>query len=828
MLNKTTYRMPEFNPTEAQKAANDFELAKQIINNYADIPVDRERLATNAENLELHAGRWKAIEDLSTGKEITINDPENPAGSETFTIGDLKIRHYDKIGRITRGIHGQFIAAPFVYIIKDISSKSKTIRDKLKIEAVKNSLFEKYMAPKIEIITKQELLKTGFNNLFELNPDQQLELQNQINTRVQKESPEEILNILEKVKTPDEQVCQLLFNYTAAQDRIKRKFDTGVEFAIANGEEYYRPYILNGYPKLDPLIPNGVAYEGSQNVDMVEDGTWASYTQYLSIEDVISKIGLDFLKGDITNIDKYYNVDSYQGYTGMNFQNRVENQMVEIIGTNQELRNTNFLTRDGQDLQRALYARIGSKTSSFRIQQKYVTHRWTARMKAVTRLYNGKPKEFIVAGHYAFNPKTDLKIRNIIAPQVWEGERYGGDWFKKVQAMPYQYDNIQNPWNPKLGIIGGMYNTLMGTTKNYSLISNGKIWNYRINQIMARMDEIESTNHGKIALFTLNAKPKGIKWDDWLNGLLTTKIGIVSHNKEFNLSPQEKEVINSIDLGRFAEAAAEIQKLQHAEGELNKAMFYSEAKGGDIGQYSTNQNAALQIEASDRQMMPFIEKHRIIVSNACNALLKCSLIAYRDNEHVKETVLDDFLKTHYELNIKDEDIGQYALTTLDTMNEMAAVKKMTDLALVFVQNGTISLRELSRLFSAQTMAEAQDIIDEAETKREKREASNAQQQKEMEMQNAKIQQDLIKLKQDFDATQKALDRRLKIELADINSMLMANANDIDGDKVNDSLKKAREEMIAKQKMLQEELSSIERIKDKEFSTNIQIANIKAG
>ena len=825
------FKRPEFNPTEAQKSANDFAMAKEMINNYADIPLDAETIKRNNENINLHAGRWPELDDLSTGKEITIHEPGQngePGKTETFTIGETKIRHYDKIGRITRGMHGQFIAAPYVFIIKDISSKSKSMRDKLRLEGVKNAMYEKYMVPKINIITKQELLKNGINNMFELDPDQQIEMQNQINARVKKESPEEIMAILEKVKTPDEQVCQLLYNYTAANEKVKMKFDSGVEFAIITGSEYYRPYISNGLPILQTLIPNGVAFEASPHITNVEDGTWATYTQYLSVEDVISRIGVSFLKGDASNIDKYYNVNAYEGNTGTSYHNTVDNRLVEIIGSDPELRKTNFLSRDGQNLLRAMYARVGSKISYYKIQHKYVTWRWTTRMKVVTRLYNNKPKEFIVAGHYTFNPKTDLKIRTIIVPQVWQGERYGGDWFKGIGAIDYQYDSIQNPWNPKLGIYGGMYNTVMGTSKNHSLIDNGKIWNFKINQSYARIDEIRATDHGKIALMTLNAKPKGMKWDDWLNGILSTKFGIVSQNTEWGLTNEDKKIIQSIDMGRFADAANEIQFLRHSEEELQKSMFYSDAKSGDIGQYSTNQNAALQVEASDRQLLPFITRHKEIINNVSNAMLRLSLLAYRENEEVKSAVLDDFLKAHYELNMKDEGISQYALTTIDTMNELASVKKMTDLALAFVQNGVISLRELSRLFSAQTMAEAQDIIDEAETNREKKEQMNFEQQKEQEMQNAKIQQDLLKMKQDYDAMQKNLDRMLKIDLAEINSMLMANANDIDKTGVSDSLTKTREELLAKQKMLQEELQSLERIKDKELANNLKIANIKKG
>lgn len=121
--------------------------------------------------------------------------------------------------------------------------------------------------------------------------------------------------IMEKTKTPDEQVCQLLFGYTASKEKLKMKYDIGGEFAIANGEEYYRPHIVNGYPKLDVLIPEGVKFGGSPAaVAMgVQYGTFATYQQQISIEDAIARFGMGFLQGDIKNIDKYYNPMSAPG-----------------------------------------------------------------------------------------------------------------------------------------------------------------------------------------------------------------------------------------------------------------------------------------------------------------------------------------------------------------------------------------------------------------------------------------------------------------------------------------------------------------------------------
>lgn len=809
----------DFNPSETAKDSNSQELAKKIIDGYADISISPERIQRLRENIELHSGRWSEIENLSTGKSITIHTGDEESESETFTIGDLKIRHYDKIGRVTRGLQGQIIATPMVAIIKDISSKSKSLRDKIKVEAVKDILYNKYILPKEEIVTQQELAKIGVDNIFMLDPDQQQQLHSQISARVMKESPEEIMSALEKVKTPDEQVCQLLFNYTASQINLKYKYDTGGEFAIVNGEEYYRPYILNGLPTADVLIPEKVVWGGSPNIEFVEDGSFATYSQALSIEDVIKRFGIEFFKEDIDNLEQYYTGEFQFGSTSLSFSNRVENNLVEIIGKDEKLSQTNFLTREGQQVLNGLYSRINGQVANYKIPHRYVTWQWTTRMKLVTRLVNGKPQNFIVAGHYTKNPRTDIKCRTIIVPQVWEGEKLGKDWYVNIKRKEYQYTSIQNPFNVKLGIFGGQYNTLLGTTKNYSLVDNGKVWNYKYNLAMARKDEIESTNLGRILFLTLNSKPQNMRWEDFINGIIVNKIGIISTNGEVPISQEDKKTISSVDLGRLTDIAGVIQDLQYCESELNKSMYFTGALLGDIGQYSTNQNTQAQLDAANLQLMPFLARHRAIIRNVSQELLKLSLIAYRDNEIVKDSVLDDFLKTHYEVNMKNEDIGQYALTLLDTQSEVIAVKRMTDLALSFVQNGIISLRELSRLFSCETMAEAQDIIDEAESKREKKEEQSYQQQKQLEAERDQIKKDLIKMKQDFDAMQNDLDRKVKVTLAEISSHLLSNANDIDGNKINDAFQRAIIETQSKEKINREKLASDERIADKQLKSN---------
>jgi len=788
--------------SESEKKANDYDLAKYEIDNYADNLIDPELIKKDFENLNLHAGRWPAVEEISN--ERLIKTPEGD-----FTVGNIPIRHYDEIGHISRGIHSQMIMAPLDYNIKDMSSKARNVRDAAMVSHLKEYLNQKYIEPERKRITQEYMISNQITDVTQLSPDQQDQMITDIDERVKKSTPSEVFNAISKTKVPDEIVCSRLFEYTINEEKIKDKFDQGGEFAICNGREYYRPWISNNYPVLDVLVPSGVNYGLSTNKEMVEDGMWATYKQSLPIMEVIQRHGLGFMANDISNLQKYFNADYIPGSTGYSMHNK-EIRMTEIIGKDNNLNKINYLTRDGQQMLYAISAAIGTNYNLFRVEEVYVTWRWTKKAKVVTRIYNGRPKEYIVDGNYRFNPKFDLSIRNIVIPHVWEGIRLGNsDWYSGVGPRDYQYSSIDRVFNPHLGIFGGQYNTIMGTVPNYSLIDNGKIWNYRIDVLMARNDHEEATDIGKVAFMYAEDKPDGILLGDWLSGLINNKIALKTRRSE--LEYQNGSTIDMVDMSKLSDSAGFIQKLQYAEQKLMQKMYFNPAKIGAISQYSTNQNVGLQIDAADRQLLSFYKRHEVIMQNVCREMMKLSLISYKDNETVKNSCLNEYLKAHYEENMQNEDIGNYRFDLVDTRKEKERQERITSLALGFVQNGLITLKELDALLSASTSDEIQEVIDISDNRRREEGAIENENKRKIEEMNFKLKQELLRMKQEFDASQNDKDREIKLTISEINSRLMANANDINGDKVNDSVQRTEKENESKERINDAKLA-VERLK----------------
>src|SRR5690606_32618037 len=195
-------------------------------------------------------------------------------------------------------------------------------------------------------------------------------------------------------------------------------------------------------------------------------------------------------------------------------------------------------------------------------------------------------------------------------------------------------------------------------SKNSSFIDLGKPWNYRYNVLMKKMEEHQATDIGKIMLGTTTMLPKGWTWAQWYKSIFMAKTAIISNHRE-GITSMDADIFRSIDMSRTVDIGSDVQQLEYFENKCIRGMHYSPQKIGEISQYSTNQNAQLQIAGVDRQLYRFYNRNRRIKENVLTGLLQLSLHVFKDNEQVKSMVLDDFLKAHYELNFNQEDLSNF-------------------------------------------------------------------------------------------------------------------------------------------------------------------------
>lgn len=763
------------------KKANDFEYAKLMMDYYNTVSKhDPHKDSRYEENFNLHRGAWPEIENLAPTTNINIYN-------ENITLGGGKLYHFPLINTVSQPQVGDLISTPFIWHIKDTSTKTRNHRDKVRAEKVKQFYIDKYVTPAVE------MMKLQFEGQ-EITP----EIMQQIESEVMGQLPEEVM---EDYLVPDEILADTLFRHVVESQKVQEKFDMGADFAVVVAEEYSMVYVDRTGPKMKALNGRFVEWGASQDIEACEDGEWARYTEYLTFQDFISKFGTEIKLNTIKEI-----LDLYSMIPGSN-ENKVndamEFELTDVLASNPVFQDPNsdlFIdvrTRDGQEKLKGLYQTLSTKhVSGSGIKVTYITWRWSKNVKIVE---DNNGNERVVDEYYFKNPaRGDKSIRKGVVPQVWHGYIINDTYYAGIEPVPWQYDNLQDIYSPKLTIHGLKYNTFMGNTKNSSIVDLGKPFNFSINLLLKKLREFEATDIGKVLFLTSDIKPDKMTWGQWYSSLFQSRVALI--NKKFEgASVQQQAPIMVQDLSRVSDIGSVIEKLNWYESKLIRAMYYNPAKFGDINQYSTNNNTQLSLVGVDRQMMRFINKRRAYKKSVLTSLLNASISAFKDNEYMKELLLDDYLKVYYENNVDPFSASSLALFLVDDFEETKKVESMRNLALSIIQNGGDS-SDISKILNADSMAEIETIL----TKSDKRKAQSIKESREHEMamkeKDAEFLAMATKLKQEYDSLVRERDNQVKLEIANLSSSFVERGQDIDKNKIPDSLQKAIVEIQSKEKM----------------------------
>lgn len=787
--------------TDLQKKSNDFAMAKDFMD-YFDMvnEVSPDKVRRLQENFELHAGRWPDIQKINPSIKIQLGD-------ENAVLGSGLLNHYPIVDRVSKSVVADLQMRPLIPIIRDNSSKARNHRDRIRLERVKAYFQNAVLGPELQRVTQQYDMQNGIIDPIRLSIEDQRQRQFDIERRFREETPEEIFNYMQRLNTPDELVAEALFKEGLRYTKARRKFATGGENAVVTAEEYYRMGIINKMPYLEVLNPKWVIWGGSEHCEFAEDGQFAKYVQYLTPEDVITKYSTHLMGKDVKRLSDIYS--EIPGYSNDRERGQdsnrqgIQRRLVDLFADNPQLQaEVDPRTREGQDKLKALYANITHHSrDGYGIKESYITWRWMRRVKFVTRLENGVLETYIRDHHYKKDPFAgDIEVNEHAIPQTWHGVKLGDEFYINIKPIEYQYNNINDPFDVKLGIYGGKYNTFQNNVRNASLIDLGKPWQYKYNVLMKKMEEHQATDIGKVFLGTSTMRPKGWSWAQWYKSLFVARTAIVRNHRE-GVNNLDASFFRSVDLSRTDTIASDIQQLEYFENKVITAMYYSPQKIGDISQYATNQNTQMAVQGVDRQMFRFHERNRQIKENVLTAFLHLCLYAYKDNEQVKSTVLDDFLKAHYELNFNttEGNFSNFTLHVVDDFQESEKLNQMRNLALTFLQNG-MTPSQLAALMEAESVSEVKQFLEDIEREQKRAEEEQFKREESLLEQQRKNAEAQLQLQQAFLQAEAERERQTKIRLAEINSLQLENANDVDRDKINDALERTILEIESKEKL----------------------------
>ena len=767
------------------------------------------------ERHDYHSINW----DLFNGR-LDIDLYDDPIsvriGTEDVLINKETIVHYGFISQIARAMHGEQIVRPFNPVAKSVGPRAKTMRKAKTNELISQWLTASVVAPLKQRVFEQYAQQNGVQDVRQLTPEQQQQLQADVERRAQALTPPDIVDFMENSFTvPSQRAAQEMVNWIVQNTDCKHTFDDGFKAAIAVGEEYFYVGQRNQDVAIEWVNPrNFTCAGGSETVD-VHRMDWGRWEQWDTVQGVLRRYAMEFRDADVRKIERMieplggFRAGLTPGREGVASNRLQAATIIDHSDPNNPYRaeldkgGFNVNTREGHRRMMDLYAgvmqrhgnRYGTNMGGYGIRTVHCAYRENVPFKYVKRVNpnSGEIESYWMWEHYEPQPQ-DVEVSEVLLEQVFEGTKIGTyDEAVYVGMKPTlgQYKSVFDPTDVELPFYGRKFNTHRNNSKNVSPVDLGKPFQKEIDATLSQIRFDMSTSMGKVFLMNMAARPEGWTWQQTVDTMRSAKI--VPVNMDQSGGPVDPQMARAIDMTFLDDIAGKLQYVQSQREYLIQAMLFNDARVGAVGQYATNTNTKVNQGASYNQTEEFFTAHRRIMEQVLNAAVSRAKSIYKDNPHRREQIFSDISLADLAVNedfwYEDSNV-HISLATEDIQN----VQRIKDLALTLTQNA-LSPESIIELTLAKAPAEIMSIMRKAsKTSSEQQQAAQeAQLQAQQAELQAKHQLEMEKLmaEQAHASEQAHLERLSKERRSLLEASQFERQADVDRNNVADSIERQK-------------------------------------
>lgn len=821
----------------SKKKAYDFKWVEQVADFYDfynGTYRDHEYIKKLKQNYNLFAGRGEEAMEayhLDYGSDLAL---------EGLRGGFDAIQHYPVINQIARAMVGEQQRRPLSAVAVDSSKYNMNIRKLKRNQLMQGFLQETILGPIQQEAFQIVMQKTGMSDPYMMNPEQQKEFQSMLDKQIQSMTPDEIENYMRKdYKSPSEMMSQRLLDFLIQDLNVKYLTDEAFKHLVVGGKEVVRIYVSHGKVKMDVINPMEFDYASSSNTHFIEEGEWAKHEEYIKYPDIFTKLGdkigtseLKRLEGEFLAFGQRSQGIPPGEYTSMIGRQGIYEMDSKLVATiaaknaNNQIFNEapDIRTDEGQRYIQALYNQYGSHHNNYdSVRHVHIAFKALRKFKYVTRIEKGSPVGYWLDESYVFNPdRGDRKEEIVWIPQVWECDKFGttdGIYINK-QPLPDQYKSISNPWDVKLPYVGIEFNRMFENAKSVAPLDFGKPWQYLINIELAKIQELNATDVGKILVNNLSMIPQG--WDPgkFFAMMKYSKTAWVNPDQEGVNPGIDNQLIKGVDLSNTPEVMGRVNYLQFLFQMLTQSLSYNPTRMGQTDQYTAVRNAQQNIIQSSYQTEDIYNTHNMFLENVLNALVRNGRAAYREKKDMFSYILDDMSIAELEIDWTVLDPAELGVKIRNSSEDFARVQQIKQLSQAMVQNQLIDMPDLIKLQYANNGADVLNLAEFAQQKQEQRLALEHQRNLEAIQQQGQIAQQIEELKlmmaQQLQGQKIEGDYIKAVDTAVIQSDQWRKQYDVNLNQINDAF----EQLLVKL-----EHESKENQKDRDLT--LQIEEIKA-
>lgn len=814
MATTTTKGTQEMFKTAKEKAANDFEMGKKMIDQIDGMlghSHRSRRIERINENRHLHNGIWPEME-LYLGNDTEILAEKDGEG-KSMNLNDF-IVHRPKINNITNFIMGDIITQPLIPVIRDFSSHGRKYREEIRLKKLQDHYYQTFYAQPAEIVKQNYFAEKGNPDPMSMTPDEQKQIQIDLQARIKAAIPRSVMDDLKKVRTPDEKIRQALLEYDIRAYNVEEKFILGGEEAVIAYEEYYKIGRIGIKPTFDVLNAKDVTWSGPPKCDYCDDGDMVRHEEYITIHNFINDFGREVIKqpGFMKDVQKYFT--EIPGYPRDGMLGRAERDnpvfveaerdFVDAVGNNPGLIQNDWRTFAGQQEIAGLYASLGShRKLGWGIRKAYIAFKWTETITYVQRRENGRIEEYYFSADYKKDKSKDIMVRKFPISRVYHGYKIADRFYAGIEAVPWQFYGGVFDYSAKLPICGRKYAVSNGNDEDTTLMGPAIQYQLDYNVSASKLQELEKKDYGKIMFWNTSMKTGTFSEQEYIE--MQLKVGSVPYADSGIGQGKGKLPAFAVDMSNSAKMEEYRQSMEKADRDMYSAMRVNKDAVGEASQYQSNAQTQSNIQGASKQLLPFHNKRRLLKERALNYLNNVSTLCLIEDYEKQAMLLDDFSRLHIQVNGDDMKAHATAIFVVDDFGAAQNVREIKQQAVSLLQQTGVSLPEFIDIMDSKSIPEMRDLAEVSEIKGKE----NAQDDHDKKMQQIEAQQKaaeaIAKYNKDRDAAIEERRNQVDLMLGEMDSMTMENAADVDKDKVADSIQRADKDNASKEKIEREKL-----------------------
>lgn len=808
------------------KKANNYKWIENNINFISDFYdssyIDSE-LAVLDENYLIANGYGKIASGLATRKHLK--------STQSVFSGSDDIKYYDLIRKILVRMWGEQKKRKLKFATFDSSGYNLNLRKKKRLELHQEFIQQNILAPIQQEAQMEVFSKYGVENPADLNPEEQQQVQSEVETMIKFKTPKDIEKFMrDEYKSHSESQLHKLTQYLVKEYNLKFILDESYKDLTIAGFEAVEIDIKNKRPWIQNINPKQFRWLADETSPRIQDGEWWIHEHNVTVGKFVNEYLNDekefnqFMKSENLMGSENAVRRFIRGEINPRASRAIANEVIAPAASidvrtgmlDYSLPETSSV--EGQGFYNELLSRFGSRdnnnANTIRVARTVFTS--FDKLQYVERLNpkTGKLDGFYVGENYESNPEKDYRVTNVWAKALYEGHTagYGSDGycFRKKRVL-FQNRSLNDPFTVYAPFIGMEYSKLYGNTPRTSPVQLGKIHNYEYIVVKNQIEKLEEKNLGKLFLFPDKAVPYNWDFDYYVDKVKKTGFAPISMD-EIDYTQLVANLFKGIDMSVNQDIASKQVQMQNIAIECQEAMNYSPSLMGNAPASMTATNNQQNIIQGSYAMEDIASLHRNFEQDVLNSFANLTRNALRDNTEMKTYLLDDLGIAELDLSPDVLNLSELGITIINDSEEVDNIRSYKQLLQPLIQNQLVSNSQAIKIQFSDSPADLINLAEEAEDKLEK--SQEARQQKEDEM--MKQQMELQKQQMDQEAKFRQLELAIKEMGEKIKGEMFRNAKDVDKDGRNDELDLADLDNTSKEKIAKMQIDSKEKLQKDEL------------